>query len=181
MAEITKCLEDDPNRCQAIAGSLGQCPNLAVRTDGGKYGEYCLAHGGNRFLQAEKQGAIRNYQLDKFKAKLSRHATSPAIKNLRDEIAILRMVLEERLNKCNDAGDLILQSGPISDMVMKINKVIESCHKLEGSMGQLIDKQAILQFASEVIAIIGEEEDREYVIEKIGSRIMKLVGNMGEE
>ena len=181
MADIEKCKRpDDPNRCQAVM-ARGQCENKAVRTDDGEYGEYCLAHGGNRFLAKKKQDAIRNYQLDRFKARLSRHATSPAVKSLRDEIAILRMMMEERLNRCQDDMDLVLQSGPISDLVMKIDKVVQSCHKLEGAMGQLLDKQAILQFASEVIDIISESVTDETLMEQIGNKIMAIVGRVDDE
>ena len=182
MADIEKCKElDDPHRCQATIPSKGQCINMASKTEDGKYGSFCMAHGGNRFIEKEKKDSLRNYQLDKFKARLSRHAESPGIKSLRDEIAILRMMLEERLNRCKDETDLVLQSGPISDLVMKIDKIVGSCHKLEGSMGQLLDKQAILQFASEVIEVIGDAVKDEVAIEKIGNSIMEIVGRMGNE
>ena len=81
--------------------------------------------------------------------------------------------MEERLNKCSDATDLILQSGPISDLVMKIEKVVASCHKLEGQMGTLLDKQAILQFAQAVISIIASElEGQEAIIDAIATKIL---------
>jgi len=177
MADIEKCKDEaDPNRCQGIMPTKGQCQNMAAKTEGGKYGQFCMAHGGNRFLQSEEKCSLRNYQLDKFKARLSRHADSPGIKSLRDEIAILRMVMEERLNRCKDETDLVLQSGPISDLVMKIDKIVGSCHKLEGSMGQLLDKQALLQFASEVVEIVCEEIEDEAQMERIGNKIMQAVG-----
>ena len=189
MADIQRCEEDNPHRCQAVIPSKGQCLNLAAATEGGKFGEYCLAHGGNRFVNQEAKISIRNYQLDRFKARLERHATSPHITNLRDEIGILRMVLEERLNRCNDDMDLLLHSGPISDLVSKIDKVVTSCHKLEGSMGNLLDKQAILQFASEVIEVVDSEIKQtdvnenwqELLTERIGNRIMDTIGRLGNE
>ena len=170
---------DDPNRCQAVIPQSGQCCNKAVKTEEGKYGQYCLAHGGNRFVQSEKNRATRNYRLDRFKDRLNRHATSDGIKDLRDEIGILRMCMEERLNHCKDNTDLILQSGPISDLVLKIEKVVTSCHKLEGQMGQVLDKSAILQFASEVIDIVGATVTNDSEIEIIGNKIMEAVGRIG--
>ena len=182
MADIVKAIDEaDPNRCQGIAGNQGQCYNMAVKTEDGVYGNFCLAHGGNKFLESQKKCAIRNYQLDKFKGRLNRHAGSSGLKSLRDEIAILRMIMEERLNACRDATDLILNSGAISDLVLKIDKLVSSCHKLEGSMGQLLDKSAILQFAAEIIEIVGDEVQNEEVIEAIGNRIMKAVGHIGDE
>ena len=181
MADIPKITEDDdPNRCQAVT-TQGQCRNVATKAEDGSYGKFCLAHGGNRFLQSKEKEAVRNYQLTKFKAKLQRHSSSDNIKSLRDEIGILRMCMEERLNKCQDEADLLLQSGPISDLVMKIDKVVTSCHKLDGSMGQLLDRSAILQFASEVIDIIGSEDIQTDILERIGNKIMSAVGHIGGE
>ena len=109
--------EDDPNRCQASTRNM-QCTNKAV--PGGKY---CRCHGGNKEQESMTQESLRNYRLTKWHAKLGRHAESPGIKSLRDEIAILRMLLEERLNICEDANDLILQSHMISDLVVKVENI----------------------------------------------------------
>ena len=138
-----------------------------------------MAHGGNNALRQSKQDSMRNYNLTKWRAQVSQKTDNEGIKSLRDEIGILRVVLEERLNRCADATDLILQSGPISDMVMKIERVVTSCHKLEGSMGSLLDKQAILQFATLVIGIISEEVADDASIERISDRLLAAVGEMG--
>ncbi len=78
--------------------------------------------------------------------------------------------------------DLILQSQAISAMVMNIERVVSSCHKLEGSMGHLLDKQAILQFAQEVISIITKtldgDDDRLTII---ADEILQTVGRIGAD
>ena len=149
-ADILKVAEDDPTRCQCnIPGQYGQCRNQAVPG-----GSVCMVHGGNMQIESNQTRGIRNYQLGKLQAELERHANSPVIKSLRDEVAILRLTLESRLNRCADTYDLVVQSGPIGDLIMKIEKVVGSCHKLEGAMGQLLDKQAILQFANEIVALL---------------------------
>lgn len=171
---------DDPNRCQAVH-ARGQCENLATCTESGEYGTFCMAHGGNRFLEQKQKESVRNYRLDRFKSRMNEFADSSAVKSLREEVGILRLIMEERLNACSDAHDLILQSGPISDLVTKIEKVVSSCHKLEGSMGQLLDKSAILQFASEIIDIVGAEVSNDEEIERVGNKIIAAVGRVGEE
>ena len=181
MADIVKAPRpDDPNRCQAVH-ARGQCENLATRTESGDYGKFCLAHGGGSHVKKAAAESLRNYQLDRFKARLDRHASTPALKSLRDEVGILRMIMEERLNRCTDTNDLILQSGPISDLVTKIEKVVSSCHKLEGSMGELLDKSAILQFASEIIDIVGTTVTDVDQIEEVGNKIMAAVGRIGKD
>jgi len=172
-AEITKVADDDPLRCQAV-NSQGQCHNKAVEG-----GTHCMCHGGNKQIEAQKRVSLRNYQLTKFKARVQRLGDSPDIKSLRDEVAILRMMLEERLNQCKDEGDLLMQSHTISDMVLKIERLVSSCNKLEGSMGQLMDKSAILQFANVVINIISDNIEDQVIINNIASRLMEAVGEIG--
>lgn len=167
---------DHPERCQAV-NNKGQCPNLGLRRENGEGRfEYCLAHGGNKQREAAQRAGLRNYRLTKWNARLQQFGDAPEIKSLRDEIGILRLLMEQRLEKCKDAQDLILQSAPISDLVMKIDKVVTSCHKLEGSMGQLLDKQAILQFAQQVIGIVGDEVQDEDQLARIANKIVEALG-----
>jgi hypothetical protein len=164
--------EDDPDRCQGIAAH-GQCTN--VHTPNSKY---CPVHGGNKGEEAAQKAALRNYRLFKFQNRIQELGDSGNIKSLRDEIAILRLLMEERLNSTKDSTDLILQSGPISDLVMKIDRVVASCHKLEGSMGMLLDKTAVLQFANVVIELIGEElKDQPEMVSRIADRILQSLGD----
>jgi hypothetical protein len=165
--------EDDPDRCQGIA-AYGQCTN--VHTPNSKY---CPIHGGNKGEEAAQKLALRNYRLYKFQERIQSLGDSSNIKSLRDEVAILRLMMEQRLNSVNDTTDLLLQSGPIGDLVMKIDRVVTSCHKLEGSMGLLLDKTAVLQFANVVIEIIGEElKDQPEVVSRIADRILQSLGNI---
>lgn len=142
---------------------------------------YCHLHGANKTIEAQKSKSLSNYHLTKWRAKLERHAASPEIKSIREEIGILRMMLEEKLEQCNTPMELMIASGPIADMVLKIEKCVTSCHKLEGSMGQLLDKQAILQFAGEVINIISDIVTDEAKINAIADKIMATVGRIGDE
>lgn len=184
-SEIKRVEEDDPTRCQAVIPNVGQCRNQAVQG-----GTNCLVHGGNKQEESIRLQNLRNYQLGKFQAELERHARSPVLKSLRDEIAILRLTLEKRFERCDDITDLILQSGPISDLVMKIERVVSSCHKLEGSMHQLLDKQAIIQFAQELIGLIattiGESaisssELKDSIINRLANGITTMVQKIGAD
>lgn len=159
---------DDPNRCQGVTAQ-GQCPFKSV--PGSKF---CWIHGGNKHLESENKKAVRNYQLAIWQSRLD-EKQGPDIKSLREEIGILRILIEERLNMCKTATDLILVSGPISDLIMKLQKVISSCHTLEKSLGDLLDKTIIKQFAQEIIKIITEEIDDEEIIEHVALRIQECM------
>ena len=163
----------DPHRCQTV-NIQGQCNNLAV--EGGKN---CICHGGNKQIASQKLASLRNYHLTRFQGRVAQLGSSPNIKNLRDEVAILRMMLEERMNTCADANDLLMQSHTLSDLIMKIEKLVTSCNKLEGSLGQVMDKSAILQFANIVINIITTHIEDEAAINKIASELMEEIGRIG--
>jgi hypothetical protein len=64
------------------------------------------------------------------------------------------MMLEERLNACSGPSDLVIASGPISDLVAKIERVVVSCHKLELSADALMDKSRLLQIADQVVKAV---------------------------
>jgi len=177
MSDIPKIKdESDPNRCQAVH-SHGQCRNVAVEGS-----TFCAAHGGNKAVQDAEREALKNYKISKFQARIEEKKATPDLKNLRDEIALLRMLIEERLNICMSGTDLVLHSSAISDLIMKVEKVVSSCHKLEKNMGMVVDKQAILNFAGRVVQIITLElDDQPDKVDEIGNRILEEIGKIGEE
>lgn len=163
---------DDPNRCQST-GSNGQCTLVAIA------GGFCHLHGANKVIESNERKNIRNYKLSQLQSEFNHQMNNTQIKGLREEIALIRMMIQAYLTKASCENDLILYSGPISDLVTKLEKMVSSCHKLEGSMGQLLDKQAILQFASSVIAIIGEVINDEVKLHFVANKILALIP--GEE
>ena len=176
MADIQRAEDEyDPERCQGVMPSRGQCMNKFA--PGSKF---CLAHGGNRAAQAAEKRRISNYRLAKFQARLELQTNNPNIKNLRDEIGILRIVMEETLNRCTSDFDLLTNSQKISDLAMKITTIVEKCHRLEGSMGQLLDKTTVLRFANQFIDIIVGENLPEDSLDRIASKIMSIVGDSDE-
>jgi ribosomal protein L29 len=169
MENITRVADDSPDRCQATM-KTGQCTGKKIPGS-----DYCKMHGGAKMEDQQKIAGLRNYQLTKFQARIQQLGDSSEIKSLRDEIAILRMIMEERLNQCKDTMDLIYQSGPISDLVLKIERVVTSCHKLELSSGSLLDKQAIMQFGTELVSLINEEIKDEILVSRISNKIFETI------
>lgn len=165
--------EDDPRRCQHI-GSQGQCRIKAV--DGSSY---CPAHGGNKAYQAAEKRELRNYRLNKFKERLGELGNSNEILSLKDEISILRMLVEEKMNACSDNTDLILMAGPLSDLMMKIERVVTSCQRLDSRLGNLLDKGRVIHLAQAMVQIISDEIDDPEILEKISNKILKLLQNEG--
>ncbi len=167
--------QDAPNRCQAIRGDGDQCMNQKMDDS-----DFCPVHGGNRVETKKQQEVTRNYNLTRFRNEIDEKVRSSDFKSFREEIGILRLMLESRLNKCKDTEDLLLMSGPIGELVGRIQGAVLACHKLEGSMGKLLDKQAVIHFASVVIGIISKHVTPDEAA-VIADDITNALANIGEE
>lgn len=155
MAEgIERCAPEDPTRCQAGDPRHGQCINRGLKLPDGSYGKYCKIHGGNRAFDAMNKATSRTYLVERFKSELDEKRRDPNIKNLRDDIAVIRLLLETKLKSCENEKDLLLHSGPIMEMSDRVQKAVTACHKLELSMGQYLDKQDVLTFAANMIEAV---------------------------
>jgi hypothetical protein len=160
------------NQCEHV-NSAGQCQLKAV--DGGNR---CRAHGGNKQENSQKANQLRNYRLARFNAQIGEKGNSDYLLNLKDEVGVMRYILEEKLNACKNEQDLILQSGPLTDLVMKIDKVVTSCSKLEMKLGNFLDRTKITNLAQVIVQIMSEHIKDETVIEAITNDIEKALENI---
>lgn len=167
--KFERVADDSPERCQGKY-ERGQCPYKQV-----KGSNYCPMHGGHAAVNAQKKENEKMYRLAKWRDRMSDFADSEKVKGLREEIGILRIVMEEVVNKCNDANDILMFSSKISDLAMKIEKLVSSCHRLEASTGMLLDKQAALHLASVIVKIISEYVTDEDLIDKISNDIIGAI------
>lgn len=161
--------ERDPNRCQGASPQLGQCLNVAEPGS-----QYCMVHGGLGAVRRAANDALRNYRLTLFNTRAGELRGSADIKGLRDEIAILRMTLEAKINQCESEHEMILQSGALSELILKIEKLVTSCHKLEKDMGVTIEKNQVINMAESIVAVVNKHVTDKVVMAKIVEEI-KLI------
>lgn len=167
-ASVYKRVEpDDPTCCQGL-NKFGPCNLQAIEGQ-----KYCRMHFGIGHKLAEEK-ASRNYLLNRYQHRVNNFADNDQIKSLREEIGILRMLLEQTINKCQNDTELLLYSNKISDLVVKIEKLVASCHKLELATGSLLDRSTVLMLGDVIIQIIGEvcPPDK---IQSVSERIMHSI------
>jgi hypothetical protein len=171
MADNIKiCAPDDPNRCQGVT-AFGQCNKLSIE---GR--ERCPMHDGAKSIKDRKE--IQGYQIAKWQVRLDRLAGAESVRSLRTEIGVLKMTLEALLNRCHDEDDLIEKESAFSNLIMKIEKIVVSCSRLERTTGMMLDKTAALQIAANICNIIGEELSDPAQIERITDKIINQVLNV---
>lgn len=164
---LEKCSYDDPDACE-ICISNG---TVTYRVVPGT--KFCPRHGGPSQKKAQDTKRANQYRLTVWQNRLDEFTESDTVKSLRDEIGILRIVLEEMMNKCHDKNELLMYSAKISDLASKIEKLVTACDRLERNMGEMLDKPTALKFAASVVDIIGRHVDDVDVLDKISHEILE--------
>lgn len=165
--------EDDPRRCQAVLPTVGQCRNKAVEGS-----SYCYAHGGNKGEEKLKRERMNNFRLNMHKERAEELSGSDKLTSLKDEVTLLRILIEERWNHCSSDQELLLSSGPLSDLIMKSSALVEKCHKLDSKLGNLLDRSKVMQFAQVIIEIISQNVTDEKILESISNSIEKALSDL---
>lgn len=165
----------DPKRCQGVL-KTGQCTYFAL-----EHSKFCQRHGGNKGQEEHERESLRTYRVAQWQARIGEFADSEKVKSLREDIGVLRLVLEETLSICKDSNDLLMYASRITDTVIKIEKLVASCHRLETATGNTLDKQQALQFAATVVEIIGRHVVDADAVDAVQSEIMQLLSRTRED
>lgn len=163
----------DPHRCKAPAPD-GQCKNRAAHGS-----EYCETHGGIDHLPAEqKRGFLLAKAQDQTRLASLSDDLEP-VKELRDSIAITHMLIEKRWNLIRNDGDLLMACGPLNQLIQTMERLVNSCHRIEQNLGELLARHAVLALAKEMVEIVIDEiegiEDYEAIIDRITNRLIDTV------
>jgi len=170
----------DPQRCQGYTAQRhngaggGQCFYKAIAP-----GKYCQRHGGHLTAAKNKQEKVRNYNLTKWRIRVNQFADNPEIKSLREEIGIIRMMIETVLEMCKDESDLLLWAGKLQTLIFQAQKLVESCHKLEERTGVLLDKASILVFCDSAVKIIANFVEDGDALDTIATQLVDVVAKIG--
>lgn len=94
-------------------------------------------------------------------------------RDLSEEIAILRLILEQTLTQCKDGPELIAHNASIALTVDKIDRLVQSTLKIEKHEGASFTSAQLLDFTEDIIGIIADHVDNDAMYE-ISKAIMEL-------
>lgn len=123
----------------------------------------------DKFYEEPQAGKAVNYDLGQWQQEVSKYMTKERLTNLRGEIGVARVLVEERLKACNDPYDLLTHSREICGYVEQIQKLVTSCHRLEKSYGVLLDREAALIFVQEILTVVQDHIKDAELISKIST------------
>lgn len=167
---------DDPNRCRASAKN-GQCPFRAVGTfdivkqiwEGPKC---CPRHAAGAAAKSIQRKDTRMYNIGRWQSQLEQMVDHPKLKSNREEIGILRVLMQDTLNKCTDGTELVLQSGKLIELCNQITNAVKVCNSVELNLGQILDRTQAIAFIgaiSEVISTYIQDPD---ILEALAEDLM---------
>lgn len=112
-----------------------------------------------------------------------RHSQTTELKSLRGEIALLRSLIESRLNMIQSDAELVAAMPSLKDSFLAVEKLVASCHQMDTKLSNLLDKHALISVAQDIIQIIDQhmrdiardDIDVNAAIETVGQEIITAI------
>ena len=153
------------DRCQYHSDREGQCTNIAEPNS-----VYCKRHG---------KGL---YQLNKWKARVDEIKNDDNRRSISEELAILRLTLENVLNMCDNASALAVNYSQISTLTSQISNLVQLSVKLEKALGLVVSQDELSILASTITSIISEyikdPDELTEIADRIAAERVSLLGGV---
>jgi hypothetical protein len=163
----------DSERCDYMT-KMGQCPYKRVAGTA-----RCELHAYHTSESHLKIQAHRIYLAAQWHAQIGQFATPDEIKNLRQEIGILKLMLMKIMSSCQSEADLLMRSSSISELILKIGKVVETAHKMDTLTGKMLDKEQLVIFGQKVISLVSEFITDPDVLKKFAHALVDEIKQTG--
>jgi hypothetical protein len=106
-------------------------------------------------------------------------------KHLREEIAIARMLLEERFNRIHSDSDFLAACGMLNSQLLTILQLVQSTHKTEQKLGSLLTKATLQTINTKLVTILVDElkplKNYEDLVDRIGGKIIGTIEQMVQD
>ncbi len=168
--------DDETTQCQAIArGGKSQCSMQRVEGS-----DYCPIHGGGLTIIRNQKEALRNYRKGVWLQSIADKSEASAVKSLREEIGISRVIVEEILDRCDTAEDLIANASLLNETISRINNLVLNCHKIDTQLGLMMDREHVISLATAIVSIIDNHIEDKTLVAMISDEIQGAVTHVTE-
>lgn len=159
-----------PSACQACF-SHGPCPNLKS-----PHSDYCDKHQGFMATKTVARASLNNYIINsQYGQRAAEMARNPQFKNLTDEVTLVRVALETLFRKIKTDDDMLVYSERIIALTGTIQKLMESCQKIQERNKDLLDRATIFAIANDILAIMACSIDDVDLVAKMGDEIYESI------
>ncbi len=167
----------DPRRCQAVIPSRGQCNLMAVEGS-----QYRPCHGGNKAAQDQKKARIHRYRVAKYQARVDSLTDNNAIKSLRDEIALIRMLVQNHLNFVEqDDNHLLTFSSVIQKLIRQVESLSISCAQIENKLKDFMDAGNAIEMAHDLIGAVRTKVPDSEISSAVRHEVTEAISHLHSE
>ncbi len=176
-----KCSPDDQNRCQGVTGD-GQCQYLA-----GEGGKFCNYHSKGGVSRNKQKRDVERYliQDEELRKAYNRQKDDKGYLSLKEEIYLIHVLLEKRMNMIKDDATCMMAVGPVTQLVQRLESMKISLMKIQQQLGLVLGKDELRQLAHTIADILSEEldgiDDKEKRMENICERLFTAIEGAGQQ
>lgn len=150
-------------------GTRGRCDLDSVEGS-----QFCAKH-------SNEADRIKGYRLSspELRERFEHHSRSDLFSSLRQEIDLLRAMIEDRVSQADTPAERIAAFNAVRPALVDVVKCVETLSKLERQNNIVLGKEALSWLSKEIINIlIGELEQvqgYERIVDRVAQRISKAI------
>jgi hypothetical protein len=155
----------------------GPCTNKAPMQGG-----LCAAHGGPQQKMSLEKESIYGRLSAQYKERIRKMTDHTDHFSLNEEVGILRILLENTLESVQaDPKALLRMTGPVSELITRIEKLVLSAMRAEKYIGGLLSRDQAGRMLQEAVDVIAEEISDPIVLERIATRLTEIANKQYPE
>ena len=108
-------------------------------------------------------------------------AAADRVKSLSEEVALLRALLQERLDLIENSSVAVASTEAINNIIKSIERLEVRSFELEQKSNRLLPKATLFNLADQIVKLLLDElknlPDSERIIDTIATKLTKLIEN----
>ena len=135
----------------------------------------CIRHGANKQIEKRAKEMRYDFKKERVRKQVNLLAADPTRYRLDEELAILRLTLEDTINTVTSESDrdyaLFQCSDTIRSLIAEINKTAQVCVQQSVNLGLLLTTEDVLEQVQKIIDVLAEEIKDEETLLRIAEKI----------
>ena len=170
MLERPPIAKEGEPRCNSMIYGQRQCTFRAV-----KEASNCVLHGGKHVLEAMKREDQLYNLREQYRNRIDELTDNKKHFTLNEEIGVLRMLLENIFKTVNTDNELLRNTSSISELITKIEKLVNSAMRAEKYIGGLLSRNQAIQMIQEIVDVMADEIKDPDLLNSIASKFEVIV------
>lgn len=139
----------------------------------------CPRHGANKQIAKKARELMYEFTRERVRRNVNLLSADPLRYRLDEELAIMRLTLQDTINTISSESDkeyaLFQVSDTIRNLVTTINKTAETCVQQSVDLGLLMTREDVLNQIQAIIDVVKEEIKDEEIILRIAERVDRVL------